>query len=103
MAQVSQLRGRIDSVDIFDSAFNPFAAWTTPFRVAFSSESYYATSHVPGTAAAPQHFAYAEMQKFSDDSLIGTCGTTPLYLYNGVVPQVDTSSPQCNLTRSWTK
>lgn len=96
-------RSNIDSTVIHQSSFSPFATWSTPFHVAFSAETYYAQSHIAGTATAKQDYSSMQVQSFANDGWYGSCGNANLGSYNYNPTRWGVDAPACNHVRTWTR
>jgi hypothetical protein len=97
-----KLRSNIDVTIIHESSWNPFVNWQYPFQVAYSAETDYAQSHIPGTSSAPQDWSSMQVQRLDDDSWVGTCGNVFLGKYNQNPGRWGNDGPNCDHSRSWT-
>lgn len=97
------LRSNIDTTIIHQSNWSPFANWQTPFQVAYSAETYYAQSHIPGFPTAPQDWSSMQVQRFDNDSFVDSCNNVFLGSYNQNPGRWSNDAPNCNHIRSWTR
>ena len=95
-------RSNIDLTIIHQSTWSPFNTWGGTFHVAFSAETYYAQTHIPGLSTAKQDFSGMQVQDRINDSWYDTCGNAFLGSYNQNSPRWGVDAPNCNHTRSWT-
>lgn len=72
-------------------------------KIAFTGETYYSESDVPGSSVARTDFGSMGVQRYTDNSLVGTCGNAYLspYSYAGAY-RYGTDGPACNHVRVWT-
>lgn len=96
-----RIRSNIDTTIIIQSPWSPFS-WTGNYQVAFSSETYYQETHIPGAPATKQAFTNLQVQDRVNDSWYNTCGNANLGLFNNVPSGWGVDSLSCNYTRSWT-
>lgn len=72
-----EIRSNIDTTVLIQSSWDPNAKWTTPFLVAWSGETYFDQSDVPGynTSGYPPPVDYENMewQYASNDSWYTVC------------------------------
>lgn len=97
------VRSNIDQTTIAETPYNPFTVWHTPFRVTFSSETYYSVNTIPGTVSTPEDFNGLEVQQLSDDQWLGACGHVNLSLSNYRPTLWGSDAPSCSHVRSWQK
>jgi hypothetical protein len=96
-----RVRSNIDNTVIRQSTFSPFSSWVQPFHVSFSSETYYAESHVPGTVSFKQDYSDMQVQK-TNDLWYDSCTNVYLGRFNSNPARWSNDAPACNHVRSWT-
>jgi hypothetical protein len=97
-----RIRSRVDSTIIMTSSFSPITEWDAPYEVAFMAETSYEASNVPGVPSSKQNFTSMQVQRWSDNAWVTTCGNTGLTGWSGSV-RYDFDRPSCNNVRTWTK
>jgi hypothetical protein len=96
------MRSNIDTTIIHQSGWSPFANWQAPFQVAYSAETYYAQSHIPGFSSAPQDWSSMQVQRFDNDTFVDTCSNVFLGKFNQNSGRWGNDAPHCDHIRSWT-
>jgi len=96
-----RMRSNIDTTIIHQSSFSPFA-WTSPLHVAYDSETYYAQSHVPGTAANRQDYNALQVQlNDASNAFVTSCNYVHLYAVNQNPQRWGVTAPSCSHTQTW--
>lgn len=96
-------RSNVGSTVIHQSGWSPITEWTQPFTPEFSSETYYAQSHVIGNLAAPRQVSSIQAQSYASDGWISACGGFGFQTYNSNPGRWSSSTPGCDQFESWTQ
>jgi hypothetical protein len=94
------VRSNMNTTIIRESSFNPLTSWTTPYGVEFDAETTYTASTVPGRVSAKQNYTSMQVQAWSDDSWMTTCGNTSLHGASDW-SQYSFDMPGCDNVRTW--
>lgn len=95
------VRSNIDSTIIHQSTQNPFAYWTRPLQVGLDAESYYAINSIPGRNASREDYDGIQVQLFSNDGFVGSCGNIYLGQFDQNPTKWNVTAPSCSHTQTW--
>lgn len=98
---VYRLRSNLGTFIIHQSVYDPVLLWDSPLQVAFSSETYYAQSHVPGTSSYPQDFTSMQVQ-LSNGAFVTTSNNVGLGSYNQNSLRWGQTAVCCAHVQMWT-
>ena len=100
---VYHIQSSVDGKNIHTTSWDPLSYWTVPYQVAFTGETWYSASDVPGTSGAKTNFTAMGVQRFSDNSLVTSCGNVALaaYKYAGA-SRYSTNDTSCSYVSVWT-
>lgn len=96
-----RVRSYMDSTLIRESNFDVISAWAEPYGVQFVAETTYTASNVAGNPSSKQGYEIMQVQKWSDNTWVSTCGFTSLF--GGTESsRYNFDRPACNNVRTWT-
>lgn len=93
----------VDGVVQMTTTENAPISWTYPYDIQFMGETLYGESDVPGSPTTKEDFTAMGVQRYSDDTLVGSCGNVYSGIYYNTYYRYDADYVSCNHVRAWTR
>lgn len=88
---------------VHTTQFSPFNAWKRPFGAQYDGETYHATTNVPGSPSITTTYNNAQVQRFSDNTFVSTCGNIIDPGFNQNSSHWNRVSNSCDNWEYWSK